>query len=509
MPSPDDATILPKYEDWKAPKSDGATLIWPEPQTMLDEARSTRELLARADAPAVQGTSLLEHRRAMRAFIGHADDSPLIMTGHQAELHHPGVWAKNALIDAAARSVGGKAFHLAVDTDSPKHLELRWPGYAAPITDDADVTTAEWTGQLVSPSPAHADELIRAARGASQSLGAEPMLVEYLNDLRAASFVGESWPLPNAMTAAMHRLDWSIGLDYAAVTLSPMLISPTWLAFAHHLLANAASFGKAYNTGLAEYRTEQNITGHSRPMPDLVFTAHSIEAPFWLDEVRTGMRHRTTVELRDGKCYLHKPYEDDALELDPAIDAGEAVHRLQRFLAQHELRLAPRALTLTLFMRLFVADLFVHGIGGGRYDQITDRLIRDHFGLVPPPFAVTTATLYLPRAEGRQRACVPCVVQEGHRLKHSLLGDEKKLILRAIESAPRGSRQRLDLFFDMHRKLRTALGMTSVLQDWQSKLDQTKRDADEDAIVFNRELFYAVQPRERLTGLIERYRDAV
>ena len=34
--------------------------------------------------------------------------------------------------------------------------------------------------------------------------------------------------------------------------------------------------------------------------------------------------------------------------------------------------IAPKALALTLFARMFVCDLFIHGVGGGRYDRVTD-----------------------------------------------------------------------------------------------------------------------------------------
>jgi len=53
----------------------------------------------------------------MRQWLGHDDAQHLIATGHQTELHHPGVWAKNALIDAVAGKLGGRAFHFAVDTE--------------------------------------------------------------------------------------------------------------------------------------------------------------------------------------------------------------------------------------------------------------------------------------------------------------------------------------------------------------------------------------------------------
>ena len=84
-------------------------------------------------------------------------------------------------------------------------------------------------------------------------------------------------------------------------------------------------------------------------------------------------------------------------------------HALGAWLRRNDLRLSPRALTLTMLLRLFVADQFVHGIGGARYDQVTDTLIARHFNLEPPRFAVTTATLYFPGAAGRTRECVACV----------------------------------------------------------------------------------------------------
>jgi hypothetical protein len=45
---------------------------------------------------------------------------------------------------------------------------------------------------------------------------------------------------------------------------------------------------------------------------------------------------------------------------------------------------------------VWLADLFIHGIGGATYDQMTDRLIREFYGIEPPPFLVLTGTLRLP-----------------------------------------------------------------------------------------------------------------
>ncbi|MBC8555449.1 MAG: hypothetical protein H8D23_38025, partial [Candidatus Brocadiales bacterium] len=42
------------------------------------------------------------------------------------------------------------------------------------------------------------------------------------------------------------------------------------------------------------------------------------------------------------------------------------------------------------------SDLFIHGIGGAKYDQITDEIIREFFGVEPPGYATISATLHPP-----------------------------------------------------------------------------------------------------------------
>src|SRR5262245_57361550 len=139
-----------RYPDWKAPAEDGKLLIWPDPRELLWQTRANLDRLSR-EQTRLQNIPLNEIRRAMRAFIGHDDARPLLASGHQTELYHPGVWAKDALLHASAKQLDGVACHLAVDTDAPKHLALRFPGGATPITDDPKITSAAWCNLLDSP----------------------------------------------------------------------------------------------------------------------------------------------------------------------------------------------------------------------------------------------------------------------------------------------------------------------------------------------------------------------
>ena len=498
-----DATASPRYADWKAPAEDGRVLLWPQPDALLGDAERNLRRLNAADSVLVQGVPLAQLRRRLREWVGHADnDRPLVAMGHQTELCHAGVWAKNALIDAAAAKLGGRAYQFAVDTDDPKHLKLKWPGGSAPLTDDE--TPAEWSGLLAAPSPAHLAELARVFGAASAAWDFRPLLPEFLSSMRRLSL--ESPSLPAALTNALHELDWSLGLRHGSLLFSPLCQSEPYLLFAWHVLSRAGEFAADYNAALGSYRREHKVRTPGRPMPDLKVSAGACEVPFWLDSPGRGTRTRASLVRRHDLWVLQAPGGAE-LPFDPAAEAVGAVGRLAAWLRANDLRLAPRALTLTAVLRLLLADQFVHGIGGGRYDQVTDRLIERHFGLEPPRFAVTTATLYFPEAVGRARVCMGCVLQEGHRLRHRVLGGEKDRLVAAIAAAPRRSLERSALFHEMHGRLASAADHPD-LRRWEQDLADAARREQEEKDLFDRELFYALQPRERLERLAAQYRAA-
>lgn len=493
-------SISARYANWKAPAQDGEFLIWPDAPQLLKETEENGRRLSAANQVSIQNVPLPEWRGALRKWLGH-DGTPLIATGHQTELYHAGVWVKGALINAAAGKLGGQAYHFAVDTDQPKHLNVRWPGSSIPLTDDPTMTSAEWSGLLDPPTPAHLQEIQRQLMAAEEHWDFKAALDQVLDSLRR--FTLEPTNLSTALTNAEHQLDWDLGLRHHAMIVSPMLSSEPYLAFAHHLLCRADQFAADYNAALAEYRAEAGITSTMRPMPDLHIAPEIVEAPFWLDDLAGGLRSRAHVH-RSGSCWALRAGKDE-FRFDPAADGWTAARELALWLRQHHLRISTRALTLTLFLRLLVVDQFVHGIGGGRYDQVTDRLIARHFQLDPPAFAVTTATLFFPGAVGRSRVCLSCIAQEGHRLKHRLLGDRKRDMLGEINALPRRSVQRSLAFHRMHAALTSAATVNPSMRQWQAHYRDAERRDREDEAIFDRELFYAIQPRQRLVDMIGKY----
>jgi hypothetical protein len=492
------------YPDWKAPSSDGDSLIWPAPAKVLEDTRENQNRISRADDILIQNLPLPQLRKLCRESIGHDDAAPLIATGHQTELHHPGVWAKNPLMDTIAERLGGQAYHLAVDTDAPKHLSLHWPGKSLPLTDDPAVATAAWSALLAPPSPAWQRHLEGAAHDDS-TLAYGPMLFDFLDAMKRLASAGHDFD--SSLSEAMHAIDQSLGLGHQTLMASALWRSPAFLTFAHHIIGRALAFTVDYNTALADYRRRTGTRSTMRPMPDLFVGQEAIELPFWLDDLANGVRTRPSV-FADGDGYRLTLINGEEFIFNPRTGAQTASASLAAFLDRSKHRLSPRALTLTMFVRLLLADQFVHGIGGGRYDQVADQIIAKHFGINPPAFSVTTATLFFPGATDRERVCMPCLLREGHSLKHAVLGSAKAERVARIAALPRKSAARSEEFGRMQSDRLDAALTDEALQNWEGRLSRAKVQLKEEKTLFDRELFYAIQPRERLEMLIEKYGEA-
>ncbi|HEX8322616.1 MAG TPA: hypothetical protein VF595_01770 [Tepidisphaeraceae bacterium] len=493
---------MSRYADWKAPKQDYASLVWPDPPRLITDMAVNRAALDAAPVE-IQNVPLRQWREVTRRSLIGDPAAAVIATGHQIELSHPGVWVKDVLLDAVARKTGATALHVAVDTDSPKHLQLRWPGGAIDLSDDVLLKTGEWSGQVAQPTPPHLQRIRERFDQAAAGWSFRPAIAIAFESLSRLN--NSSDMLPAALSRAAHAVDESLGVHYQVRLLSSIVTEPAYLAFVHHIAADVERFATTYNAALADYRREAGITTPTRPMPDLRVDEDTIELPFWFDRLDTGDRSRATVIRDNGRWHLLT--DAAAFVFDPATPGEEAAERFGAFCRQHQIRLTPRALTLTAFLRLIIADQFVHGIGGGRYDQVTDRLIENYFRVPAPTFAVTTATLFFPDAGERDAECVPCLLNEGHRLRHNTV--TKQPYLDRIAAAPRRSTDRRTAYVAMHNVLQKESAISTSLMEWREKLDHAVRRRDHEAVLFDRELFYAVQPRERLERLIKTYRTAV
>jgi len=331
--------------------------------------------------------------------------APLVVLGHQPEFLHPGVWAKNVVACRLADACGGWALNLIVDTDAPKQTDL-----LVPVSEDSPSADLRLETVHVFDMPPGAsyecvprlpkaaiEDLTRALRARLGPRYDRSLLGDYLAAMAATRELGDFVDQTVAGCAAINR---RFGLNLVEHRVSRAWQGPL-LA---EMLANASRFFECYNAALHDYRQALGLRGSARPVPDLLRQGERFELPVWVGQpdgaptsaapgTNRCSRRRLFLEQRRGSLQLfadQRPLgrvcEADLRSWDTAAPALDSLGSVQ---------FRPRALTLTLWARLLLADLFIHGIGGAKYDRITDRLIERYFGMAPPPIACVSATLRL------------------------------------------------------------------------------------------------------------------
>jgi hypothetical protein len=328
---------------------------------------------------------------------------PIVMGGHQPELFHPGVWLKNAALDAYARRLGGTAINLVVDSD-------RCQGTTAPVP----VGTPLAARLEHVPFDAAAPEMPWEERGivdrdCFESFGHRA--ADLLTPLSPHCMLRPWWPLVVERAHESHRLGLGIaqarhmlearfGLESLELPVSEMVRLPTVMVFIGWLLAHTPRFHEAHNAAVAAYRREHRVRGRGRPIPELAARREAgeewLEVPWWL-WAKDDPRRRRVFASRSPEGLTLSDLETVRIELpiSPETTPSKWVDALSR-IEEHQLRLRPRAVVTTLIARLLVSDVFVHGIGGAAYDRITDDLVRRLTGCDPPRHAVVSGTLRLP-----------------------------------------------------------------------------------------------------------------
>jgi hypothetical protein len=153
-----------------------------------------------------------------------------------------------------------------------------------------------------------------------------------------------------------------------------------------------------YNRSLVEYRRAYRVRSTKHPAPDLATDGDWLEAPFWMWTAADPRRKRVFVR-RDQKRLVLTDRAGTQIELPGTPEGDNAVAaQVLAELPAREIKLRTRALITTLWARLALSDAFLHGIGGAKYDQLTDRIFERFFGVAAPAYLTVTATLRLPIA---------------------------------------------------------------------------------------------------------------
>ncbi|GAH49215.1 unnamed protein product, partial [marine sediment metagenome] len=179
---------------------------------------------------------------------------------------------------------------------------------------------------------------------------------------------------------------------YLEIPFSQICNSDEFLSFFLEITKNIKSFSKIYNNKSDEYRKLFKIRNRAQPSPNLIIKENLIEAPFWIWE-EGDQRRKIFILGEKEKKYLYNDSYGKIFLVEK--DGLKSLSSLKAFLKEKKLKIRPKALLLTLYNRLFISDLFIHGLGGAKYDLVTDEIIREFFKVEPPHFLVASCTLHL------------------------------------------------------------------------------------------------------------------
>jgi hypothetical protein len=362
-------------------------------RSLADLAASARRDLLRA---------AWQYTKQYRDFDGPepaADTTPLFIAGHQPQLFHPGVWFKNFVLSGMAAEHRGVAVNLVIDSDTIKSAKVRVPGGSIPEPSVEQVAFDDTGPEIPYEERAILNrELLHTfgPRACSRiaPLVPRPLLCDFWPLVQARA--RECSNLGECLSQARHQHEGQWQSQSLELPQSRIGDFEAFHWFAAHLIARAAELREIYNAAAAEYRRVNHVRNAAHPVPNLAVDGEWIESPLWIWDKTNPRRRRVFVRTTGDKTLLSdRDGLEVAFDLSADGDAQRAVEQLSA-LQQRGIKLRTRALITTMFARVMLGDLFVHGIGGAKYDQVTDAIIARFLGLEAPAYLTATATLRLP-----------------------------------------------------------------------------------------------------------------
>lgn len=445
--------------------------------------------------------------------------APVVATGHQPVWHHCGIWMKTVACSRLAQAVRGTAVQVILDHDVCD-TTMAIP-HARP--------DGAWYCRSLSVEQERREDPLERRRPRAQYI--EPFLhrvvesdpEQFCNALWARLDDGGAnrWDrfrtIADVITYLQAILSRALGLDNLLyLPVSQLSATDAFLGFVISVFSNAISFSRYYNDALAEQaHSPGNITRCSIQSLAIDSGRGQTELPFWLtgpDGDRRTLRVRQ--ETRGVTAIMGASSEVTRL------DTGSAKHKaqqLEEFLARARWTLRPKAVPLTLFLRLYLADWFIHGVGGATYEPIADHLIRNYFGIIPAPYGVVTYTAALPRclSSSKPEHDLSQLRHRLHRAEHNpelylgstghrnnrarlLVEAKKRRILQASDRTRTASQRRAawKLITRINRCLREYAAQE--IHDLSQQIVQAEKERDSRAVRDSREYFFGLFPEWRL-----------
>lgn len=402
-----------QFDTYSAPRAHCESLVRPKLHVARELIQSNRQLAETypADLVTLRETArrqlIDDARRYTSSYrdVGFAfsPKSSIVMAGHQPTLFHPGVWFKNFALDRIASLSDSIAVNLVVDSDVAGPGSIRVPhrgsssktlGYTS-VAYDRRGDGVPYEQALVEDRQLF-DTFDQNVNAQLAGVVDEPLVGALWHHAREA--INRCGYAGCALAQARHRLETDLGLQTLEIPQSVVCRGEAFAAFAMRILSDLPRFHQCYNNAADFYRHAHGIRSKAHPVPNLGRDGDWYEAPFWVYGNQSPQRRSVWVRLSGSGTVMEisdRNKRDRRIESPDLASAGEAFQAL----SSPEFKIRSRALVTTMYARMLLSDLFLHGIGGGKYDQLGDLISRAFWKLTPTKFMVLSATVLLPGHE--------------------------------------------------------------------------------------------------------------
>ena len=412
------------YNNFKIPEKNGEFLCTPPLHSIPQSIKSNKEKF-KAYNFTIGYEGFHEFRKRLRekvillsekftANLGikshlYNNSDTIVQTGHQPIFYHPGIIIKNLILSKIGKREGINAINLIVDTDNFKETAVNIPDYRDGIKIEKEILLSNQYPIPYEFSTSPSQEGFNLFIESSKNHLSHPQFknlydnfIRYTNKL--INIQTNFKTLSEFMTAIRRAYEDEIESEYLEIPLSIICDTDEFLLFFLSIAMESEKFTSIYNCHLERYRKEHKLRYPVNPFPNLKTVGKKVELPFWYFYPsstyllqREGARGRVFAECNaDEIMIFFEGYGDISFKRDE-IDKGI------EFIKTKFLRIRPKAMILTLFNRMFVSDVFIHGVGGAKYDRITDNIIRDFYNIEPPQFIIASLTLYPDIIKGQDK----------------------------------------------------------------------------------------------------------
>ena len=468
--------------------------------------------------------SLTAVRARLREQLGLT--GPVILSGHQPEFMHAGVFAKTIAAHVLVQELGGTAVFLMVDSDVTKTARL-----AVPQNTMGGLRRIEITIPDRDPQRPFEFETLSAREQWLQFFAGTGSMYEFRDQSLLPTFA-RAWLTTHdtrptycdAFARALAATEVELGLaGVRSLTVSRLCATPAFRAFLARMALDAASCATHYNAALITFRQRHRIRARGRPVPRLVVSGQAVELPCWVLRPNEP-RRRLFVTTHDELIELATDNRVIA-EIRRADLRQSAFHAEPWPLERAGWCIRPRALALSAFVRLCLADLFIHGIGGAKYDEMMEDFLRRWLGIDPAPACCVSATARLPlEAKGVRLADIAAARQQSRDLHYNpqrhlpnvpveLARRREELVRRSAELRahhPRDHAGRRLVFRELRRLNEQILAADPWrTAEYDQRIGALEAQWGHDQIALDREYFYALHPRATLEKLVRVIRGAL